>query len=141
MSFYIQFNLKLYVCCSLFCLGIFYNQTTPYLEPCFVFLILSVPDDGYFRNASCALILISTFLFDKIEIDNSSCPAFYCDQVEMENSSWSAFDFDQVEMDNSSWPAFDFDQVEMDNSSWPAFDFDQVEMDNISGHAFCFAHT
>jgi hypothetical protein len=64
--------------------------------------ILSVPDDGYSGNALRALNLISTFLFDKLEKDNSSCPAFYFDKAQIDNSSWCALDFDKAQIDNSS---------------------------------------
>ena len=64
--------------------------------------IWSVPDGAYSRNTLRALHLISTFLFDKPEMDNSSCPDFYFDKAQIDNSSWCALDFDQVEMDNSS---------------------------------------
>jgi hypothetical protein len=35
-----------------------------------LFYVLSVPDDGYLRNASCALSLISTFSISRLTIEN-----------------------------------------------------------------------
>ena len=64
--------------------------------------ILSVPDGGYSRNALRALNLISTFVFDKDEMDNNSCPAFYFDKAQMDTSSWCDLDFDNAQIDNSS---------------------------------------
>jgi hypothetical protein len=39
--------------------------------------MLSVPDEGYSRNASCALNLISTFLFDHSHLVTAACLSLY----------------------------------------------------------------
>jgi hypothetical protein len=59
--------------------------------------ILSVHDDGYSRSALCALNLISTFLFDKVKMDNSYCPAFDFDKAQIDKSFWCALEFDKAQ--------------------------------------------
>ena len=90
------------------------------------------------KRVVCTNFDIYAFLFDKPEMDNSSCPVFYFDKAKTDNSSWCALDFDKTRKDNSSWCALDFDQVEMDNSSWRTLEFHEAQIDNSSWRAFDF---